>query len=207
MPRLRTSSLRVSLFVLASLGLSALSAGCGGPAYVRGSDVAGLDDAAMSTGLDRRDIEKLLHENLTSFSSSAAVRSWGATKPTLAVYPIANETSEHIESSLEALLSDAETYLVNSQQVRVVSIDQQKRMIAEVERQHGGGFDKGHIAEYNKQLGAQYYLTGKVYTADERSAEGRRVQYTMFLQLMDVSTSEVLWQNKATVTKAILRDG
>jgi uncharacterized protein (TIGR02722 family) len=203
----RAPSFRPAALLLACLALGATLLGCGKPAYVRGSDVAGLDDAAMGTGLDRRDIEKLLHENLKSFSSSGAVLSWGATRPTMAVYPIANETSEHIESSLEALLSDAETYLVNSGQVRVVSIDQQKRMIAEVERQHGGGFDPAHIADYNKQLGAAYYLTGKVYSVDERSDEARRVQYTMFLQLMSVSTSEVLWQNKATVTKAILRDG
>ena len=33
---------------------------CGGPRAVRGEEVAGLDDQAMSTGLDKRDLDKLL---------------------------------------------------------------------------------------------------------------------------------------------------
>ena len=38
--------------------LAALSGACGGgPKAVRGSDVAGLDDEAMGTGLDRRDLQ------------------------------------------------------------------------------------------------------------------------------------------------------
>ena len=80
----RAPSFRPAALLLACLALGATLLGCGKPAYVRGSDVAGLDDAAMGTGLDRRDIEKLLHENLKSFSSSGAVLSWGATRPTMA---------------------------------------------------------------------------------------------------------------------------
>jgi hypothetical protein len=72
-----------------------------------------------------------------------------------------------------------------------------------VEQQHGGGFDPKNIAEYNRQLGAKYYLTGKVFSSDERTEDGRRVQYFMFMQLIEVATSGVLWQNKAALTKAL----
>ena len=37
------------------LGVSSAALGCG-PNAVRGEDVEGLDDQAMSTGLDRRDL-------------------------------------------------------------------------------------------------------------------------------------------------------
>ena len=40
----------------------------------------------------------------------------------------------------------------------------------------------------------------------ERADENRRVQYFMFMQLIDVATSAVVWQNKATLTKAVLND-
>jgi PBP1b-binding outer membrane lipoprotein LpoB len=185
--------------------MSAAAVGCG-PSYQRGSDTPGLDDAAMSTGLDKRDIQKLLHDNLQSLMSSAPANEWNRdhSKPTVAIYPLANETSEHIDGELNALLSDVETYLVGTQLVRVVSVERQQQMIAELEKQHGGGFDPHHIAEYNKQLGTKYYVTGKVFTADERTSDARRVQYFMFMQLIDVATSEVLWQNKASQTKAIV---
>ena len=179
-----------------------------GPTYVRGSQVEGIDDPAMSTGLDKRDMEQLLHENLKAMMESPVARQWAAdgSRPTLAMYPLANETSEHIDSQLQALLSDVETFMVNSQLVTVVSVERQQQMIAELEKQHGGGFDPNHIADYNRQLGAKYYLTGKVFTSDERADGERRVQYFMFMQLIDVATSAVLWQNKAALTKALIQE-
>jgi len=125
--------------------------------------------------------------------------------PTLAIYPLANETSEHIDSQLQALLSDVETFMVNSNLVTVVSVERQRQMIAEIEKQNGGGFDPNHIAEYNRQLGAKYFITGKVYTADERADDERRVQYFMYMQLIEVETSAVRWQNSAKFTKALIQ--
>lgn len=192
----------------ALLAAASFTIGCGSDAtYVRGSQVPGIDDAAMGTGLDRRDIEQLLHENLKALMSAPVAQQWNTdhSRPTLAIYPLANETSEHIDSQLQALLSDVETFMVNSQLVTVVSVERQRQMIEELEKQHGGGFDPRHIADYNRQLGAKYYLTGKVYNADERADGERRVQYFMFMQLIDVATSAVVWQNKAAFTKALIR--
>lgn len=193
--------------VFAALLMIPALAGCG-PTYVRGSEVEGLDDAAMSTGIDKRDMEQLLHENLKAMMEAPIARTWSAQNPksTLAIYPLANETSEHIDSQLKALLSDVETFMVNSGLVTVISVERQQQMIAQVEQQHGGGFDPAHIAEYNKQMGAQYYITGKVYTSDERAGGERRVQYFMFMQVIDVATSAVAWQNKASFTKALIQE-
>ncbi len=207
------SLLRRSLATLAAIvPLAAsimFSAGCGGGvAIVRGSQVEGLDDQAMSTGVDKRDIQQALHENLKSLMTSPTANGWAQdrSRPTLAIYPLANETSEHIDGQLNALLSDVETYMVESNLVTVISVERQRQMIAEVEKQHGGGFDPRHVADYNRQLGAKYYVTGKVFTADERAFGERRVQYFMFMQLIDVATSAVLWQHKVEFTKAILRN-
>ena len=195
----------VRSLALAATLLAALACGCSGPTYVRGNETPGLDDDAMSTGLDKRDLEQLLHENLKSMMSSPVAHAWAQdrSRPTFAIYPLANETSEHVDSTLKALLSDIETYMVNTGLVTVVSVERQNQMIAQVEQQHGGGFDPNHIAEYNRQLGAKFYLTGKVFAADERTEDGRRVQYFMFMQLIDVATSGVVWQNKAALTKAM----
>ncbi|WP_437481552.1 penicillin-binding protein activator LpoB [Sorangium sp. So ce1014] len=193
--------------LLAALALAMTSLGCG-PTYVRGNQVEGLDDAAMSTGIDKRDIEQLLHENLTSLMASPVAKAWAhdGSRPTLAIYPLSNQTSEHIDSQLQALLSDVETYMVKTTLVTVVSVERQQQMIAEIEKQHGGGFDPNHIAEYNRQLGAKYYITGKVFTSDERTEDERRVQYFMFMQLIEVATSAVAWQNRAAFTKALIQE-
>jgi TolB-like protein len=179
--------------------------GCGGPTYQRGADNPGLDDPAMSTGLDKRDLQRLLSENLGALRESREMKAWldAGTKPRVAIYPIANETSEHVESALQAMLSDVETYLVESGAFTVISVERQQQMLADIQRQHGGGFDPTKVAEYNKQLGAEYYVTGKVQSSDERSAEARRVQYFMYLQVIEVATSAIRWQHKSEVTKAL----
>jgi penicillin-binding protein activator len=186
-----------------ALGASAL-AGCG-PKAVRGSDTPGLDTAAMSTGLDKRDLEKMEHENMNALQSSAVIQRWAQEdRPAVAVIPLRNETSEHIDSSLDALISDIETRLVNAGHVRVISMDQQPKLVEEIRRQYSGAFDPSQTAVWGKQVGARYIVTGKVYNTDERQNDERRVQYFMFIQVLDVQTGEILFQNKTGVTKAIL---
>src|SRR5712672_770631 len=112
-------------FVLGAVGVSALAVlGCGGPKAVRGDEVAGLDHQAMSTGLDRRDLQKMLHENMQALQSSPIVARWQQEKePTVSVLPLRNETSEHIDSQLDALISDIETTLVNAGHVKMISLE------------------------------------------------------------------------------------
>jgi uncharacterized protein (TIGR02722 family) len=197
-------------FSLAILTLSLGAAGCvetTGATYVRGNEAPGLDHAAMGTGMDRVDIAQALHQNLKSLMSAPVAVMWDQTRsmPTVAISPIRNETSEHIDSQLGALLSDAETFLVNSGLVKVVSVERQGEMMDEVDKQHAGGFDPRYI-ERSRQLGAKYFLTGKVFSADERTSDARRVQYFMFMQLVEVGTSAVVWQNKTQFTKALVAD-
>jgi len=190
------------------MGLAVLPAplvsGCG-PKAVRGDEVEGLDDEAMSTGLDRRDLQKMLHENMTALENSAVVRRWEQEdRPALAVLSLRNDTSEHIDSALEALISDIETTLINAGHVRVVSVERQGQLMAEVRSQQGDAFNPAQVANWGQQIGARYFVTGKVFSTDERLDGERRVQYHMFIQVLAVETGEILFQNKTTVTKALI---
>ena len=188
---------------LLALGVSAL-VGCG-PKAVRGSDVAGLDTEAMSTGLDKRDLEKMEHDNMAALQKAPIIQRWTSEdRPAVAVIPLRNETSEHIDSALDALISDIETVLVNAGHVRVISMDQQPKLVEEIRRQYSGAFDPSQTAVWGKQIGARYIVIGKVYNTDERQSGERRVQYFMFIQVLDVQTGEILFQNKTSVTKAII---
>jgi uncharacterized protein (TIGR02722 family) len=172
---------------------------------VRGEDVKGLDDEAMSTGLDRHDLQKMLHENMEALQKAPVVARWEKeNRPTVAVIPMRNETSEHVDSAIEALCSDVETTLVNAGHVRVISLENQPQLMEEVRRQYSSGFDPSQIAKWGKQVGARYVITGKVFSTDERQESERRVQYYMFMQVLDVETSEILFQNKTNVTKAMI---
>ena len=190
----------VTLTCLASASLL----GCGQRA-VRGDDVEGLDSAAMGTGLDRVDLQKLLSENMNAMENSAVVKRWEKEeRPQLAVLPFRNETSEHIDSALDALISDVETALINAGHVAVISLESQGMMIEQVRRQQGEDFDQGKSADIGRQMGVKYIITGKVFSTDEKFRKERRVQYHLFMQILEVETGQILFQNKAALTKALI---
>jgi len=188
-----------------AVGTSFLIGGCARKEYVRGSQEPGIDSAAMSTGLDKQDIQQMLKENLNNLRTSPVMDTWrqGRGKTVVTIFPFSNETSEHIESQLQAILSEAETWLVESNTVTVVARDRQNQIIADIEGSRSPVFNPAHVAQYGKQLGAQYFLTGKVQTSDERTEDARRVQYFFFMQVIEVETGAIRWQHKAYATKML----
>lgn len=198
-----------SLLSAAALTLAILPACGGDPAYVRGSEVPELDEYAMSTGLDKKDLENLFDQNSKSLLASGAMRRWQemsreGTEPRLAIFPVKNETSEHIDGQLKALLSKFETDLVNSGYVTVVSYENQNALVEEIKKQQSAAFDPDKAAQLGRQLGVQYFITGKVYDSAEKSGEERRVQYFLFMQAIDVETGAIRWQNEANLTKGLI---
>jgi len=195
-------------WVVLSMTATALCLGAGGcgPSYVRGDEVAGLDEYAMSTGLDKKDLEKLFDANIKSLMESAVVAKWKAepTPPVVAIFPIANETSEQVRDQLDALLSKVETQLINGGVATVVDHAMQDQLIQEVVKQQGGAFDEAKSVEVGRQLGAKFFLTGKAYDSAERTGDERRVQYFLFMKVVEVETGVVRWQNEANLTKGLV---
>ena len=193
-----------SSLVAASLFVSLAAAGCG-KEVVRGADDPSIDAHALSTGLDKEDIQRALRDTLNKLRVAPVMNEWRTTNPppVVAVFPFQNSTSEHIDSMLDTTLSEAETWLIESNVVSVVARDRQNQMIREVEGQQNPVFNPAHAAKYGKQLGAKYFITGKVSAADERSDDMRRVQYFLYMQVIDVETSAIRFQAKAEITKAI----
>src|SRR4030088_2761063 len=168
--------------------------GCAKKEYVRGSDEPGIDQPAMSTGLDKDDIERTLQKLLNELRESPVMTEWRMKagqndKQTVAIAPFINETSAHIDSQLNVMLSETETWLLSSNVARVVSHERQADMIREVEGAQHPVFDPRHIPQYGKQLGVKYFITGKIGASDERTRQARRVQYFVFMQVIDAETS------------------
>ncbi len=197
----------LALLVAASL---ALASGCA-PRAVRGgagTDRPDLDQPALGVGLDREDIDYLVSENLASLEAS---RFWTGTvrpavrPPTVAIWPIENRTTQHLDEQLLTILSSIETTLVNGGDVRVVARNQQEALAEEIRRGSGSMYDPGTAQRAGRLLGAQYFVTGRVTSVDEKLASVRRLQYSLFLQALDVETGLVLWQNEVTRTKQLKR--
>ncbi|MGF1469470.1 MAG: penicillin-binding protein activator LpoB [Sandaracinaceae bacterium] len=195
--------------LMLALALPPLAAACGGQQQVtpvRGDEVAGLDQTAFSTSLDARDLDQMFTEVMTTARQSAIVARWRAqpAPPVVAVLPLRNETTEHVDSQLATLGRRIETELINAAGARVVSLETQPTLMEEVRRQSSTAFDQSTVATWGRQLGVQFVVDGNLYSADERAGQQRRIQYFLFVRIIDVSTSEVVFQQEASVTKALL---
>ncbi len=196
-----------------ALGLVALvtaASGCG-PTAVRGGPGTGnakLDQPAMSVGLDREDLEYLASTNVEAFKKSPI---WNetiaqATVPLLvSIWPIQNATTQHIDDQVATLLSSIETYLVNSGKVGVVSRERQMELVKELQLRQSDIYDPVTAGKLGRQLGARYFVTGKITCVDERLKNTHRVQYSLFLQVIEVETGMIRFQNEATRSKGMIR--
>jgi len=204
---MRRTSLVRSLIVL-SLAAPVMLGGCK-PKAIRGGEGTenpDLDEGAMGTGLDRKDLDDLMKTNMTALMASPLWATWRSSKqPVIAIWPIKNDTSEHLDDQMLTLLSDMETEFINGGVVSVVSRERQAEMIAEANLQQTGDFNPAMAAQIGRQIGAQYFVTGKLQAVDERFDKERRVQYTLFLQVVEVESSIVKFQTKSERSKAIVR--
>ena len=195
------------LFLVLVLALLA-SLACA-PRAMRGGEGTvnpNLDAPAMSTTLDKADIDYLVGRNLEQLYQS---RFWtndvqsAARPPVLAIWPIENATSEHLEDQMLSLLSSIETSLVNSGEVQVIARARQQQLAAEVGIQQGDSYQPSRARQLGRQLGAAYFVTGKLTAVDERLQGTRRVQYSLFLQVLEIETSVVKFQYESARSKAL----
>ena len=189
--------------LLAVVGVAACSpvVSRGGPGTLN----PGLDEAPLSTKLDKKDLDYLVEQNLSALYASAF---WtgevaGSGRPFVTIFPIRNDTSQHVDDEMATLLSSIETSLVNSGAVNVVSRERQTEMLVEIDYHNGAGMDAATAAKIGRQLNAKYYITGKLGAVDERLKDTRRVQYSLFVQVIDVETSLIKFQHESIRSKAV----
>ena len=183
------------------------SMGCS-PTYVSDAEDPSLDSYTMSLRFDRKDLDRLYDDNIKELLGSGIAKQWERQSamgkaPVVAVLPMRNETSEHIQT--DALLSKFETDLINKSPADVIDYRNQPNNMAEVRRQMDANYDPSRVAAFGRQLGAQYIVTGKVYDVAERVANEKRVQYFMFVRVVEVETSAIKFQNESKITKALVR--
>ncbi len=196
----------LSLFLIALVGGSLLFvAGCGSPKYVRDTDEPRMDGYTMSLRFDREDLDRLYEDTIHEMLNSRIARTWDAEESNVAIFPMRNETGQHLENQLDTLLSRYETDLVNRTGAAVISHRDQPDLIEEVQAQQADAYDPTQVAHYGAQMGAQYFITGRLYDVDERVDDQRRVQYFLFTQVINVETGQVHFQHESEITKGLMR--
>lgn len=152
---------------------------------------------SLNLKLDQCDLKAMLQENMGKLRTSVVWQRWGQeNEPKVAVLPLDNQTSLHLESVLAALRGEIETSLVGASVASI--IDQ-----AQLPPKAGGLCDDPRVtADFVKRTGARYFVKGWVNGIDERSPEQHRISYHFFIQVLDAKTCAMLWQNSSEVQKS-----
>jgi len=201
------NAIRTSAALLLAASLAIVS-GCAARAVRGGEGTAypDIDRPAMSVTLDRDDITYLVADYLERLEASAFWQNTvktAAPPPIVAIWPIQNATTQHLDDQMLTLLSSIETALVNTGEVQVVDRSRQQALADEIGIQQGAIFDPSSAQRLGRQLGAQYFFTGKITSVDERLNKTRRVQYTLFLQVVEIENGLIRFQNEVARTKQL----
>lgn len=126
-------------------------------------------------------------------------------KPIMVIYPVVNETTEHISTS--GITDDIRMKLVQSGRFRFISEDQRANIQKETKYQYQGYVDPAMRVEQGRQLGANYIMSGTLRSIKNkepkqvRLTREERIYYSLNLTITDLKTSEVVYENQVEIAR------
>jgi len=126
-------------------------------------------------------------------------------KPILIVYPVVNETSEHISTG--GITDAIRTKLVQSGRFRFINEGQRENIQKESAYQSQGYVDSAQRIEQGKQLGADYILSGTLRSIKKEQPEQmrlykkERIYYSLDLSITDLKTGEIVYADQAELAR------
>jgi uncharacterized protein (TIGR02722 family) len=188
----------LALVVLAGLGITLFS-GC---ATTRTLDPT--QEKHYDASYDFSDKKKIV-DALTSSLLSVQQVPASSKKPILIVYPVANETSEHIDTS--GITDDIRLALIRSGKFRFINEAQRNNILREGAYQARGHVDPNMRFAQGRQLGADYILSGTLRSIEKkepkqiRLTKKKMIYYSLNLELTDLTTGEISWADKVELAR------
>ena len=126
-------------------------------------------------------------------------------KPILIVYPVVNETSEHISTS--GITDEIRMKLLNSGKVRFINEHQRENIMKEISYQNQGFVDPALRVEQGRQLGADYIMSGTLRSIKKKQPKQwrlnkkERIYYSLDLTMTDLKTGEIVYADQAELAR------
>jgi len=126
-------------------------------------------------------------------------------RPVIIVYPVANRTSEHIETS--GITDDIRQEILQSGKARFVNRVQRDNIAKETDYQYGGNVSAETRLQRARQVGAEYMLTGTLRSIKKKEPKQVRLKkktlqyYSLTLELTDLKTGLIEWTDSAEIVR------
>ncbi len=149
--------------------------------------------------------KKQIVDGLVNPLIAAPVFPAGASKPILIVYPVTNETSEHISTG--GITDEIRMKLLQSGKFRFINERQRENIQEETAYQYEGYVDPAMRVERSRQLGADYILSGTLRSIKKEQAKQwrlykkERIYYSLDLTMTDLKTGEIVYVDQAELAR------
>jgi len=149
--------------------------------------------------------KKQIVDRLVNPLIAAPVFPAGASKPILIVYPVVNETSEHISTG--GITDEIRMKLLQSGKFRFINERQRENIQEETTYQYEGYVDPAMRVERSRQLGADYILSGTLRSIKKEQAKQwrlykkERIYYSLDLTMTDLKTGEIVYVDQAELAR------
>lgn len=152
-----------------------------------------------------------LHEftrNLVKSMLSKKPISERSDQPIVVIYGLTNRTDEHID--MKAITDALRTKLHDSGKLRFVGKEQREKIDQEVNyMMQSGKVDPSTYIRLAKQVGAQYMLTGTLYSLSKDQIPQVRLKkrelkwFKLTLELTDIETALIAWTDEAEIAREV----
>lgn len=156
-------------------------------------------------GYDYTDMHEFTRKLVNSILSKKPI-SERADQPVVVIYGVTNRTDEHID--LQAVTDAIRARLHDSGKVRFVAKEQRAEIDKEVDYMtKSGKVDPATQIRLAKQVGAQYMLTGTIYSMTKDQIPQVRLKkrelkwFKLTLELTDVETALIAWTDEAEIAR------
>ena len=206
--KMKSSSWLPSLLLLSA---TAWLAGCASSGVKNPSGVGVVEMKAdqrgfvAGTGVESQDLVAVtdkMSRGILGISQIAGA----TTPPRIALDPVINETRFPINKDI--FLTRIRTQLNSKSQGKVVFLARERLAALEKEREmkRAGQVTASSDPKLQEFKGADYFLTGKLQGLTTRTKAGTSDYVLYSFQLIDVRTSEIIWEDSSEMKKQGLED-
>lgn len=183
----------------------AVLAGCATPAasVQRVDPNAAVDVSGRWNDTDSRLVaEEMIQDSLSRPWLPKARQKLGAT-PSVIVQGVRNDSMEHINTG--TFVEELQRALINSGRVRFVAGQTERQGVRAERAEQDVNASEATRKAQGQETGADFALSGVITSTEDRQGGVVAVAYQVNLKLIDLETTEIVWNGQKKIKKVVSR--
>lgn len=195
----------MKVLLIAVVFLLLLVAACGGREVTRTDTDIVTDLSGYWNDTDARIVaDSIVDQCLNGrWFDSERVREEGRVRniPVIVVGGVRNQSTEHI--NVDVFMSEIERALLNSGRFQIAAGGRERDEVRGERRDQTIFASPATAAEFGREVGADYVMTGTVNSIEDQESDTRAIFYQVNLELIDVETALKVWMGSTEIKKII----